>query len=84
MKILRSIVKAALILILLLIAVLLFILFLVHVDDNLSEESKNLIDRIGDKSSSEAYLYLFGIYASGDDDPVTAGELLLEEGLVAR
>ncbi len=50
-----------------------------QVDDDLSEESADLIGRIDTESTSESYLYLYGIFASEGDDPVKVGRKLLEE-----
>lgn len=50
-----------------------------QVDDDLSKESVDLIGRINAESTSESYLYLYGIHASDGDDPAKVGRKLLEE-----
>lgn len=48
-------------------------------DDALSEEAKNLINRIDANGSSESYLHLYGIFAEKSENPVSIGKHLLEE-----
>ena len=56
-----------------------FLVLIAQVDDDLSEEAASLIHRIDTESTSEAYLYLYGIFASEDENPVIVGENILEE-----
>lgn len=64
----------------LVLTVFLFVL-IAQVDDNLSKESVSLIERIQNKSTSESYLYLNGIFASEEDTPVSVGKRLFDEYL---
>lgn len=66
-------------LILIFVPVLVLLVLMTQVDDDLSEESENLISRINSKSTSESYLYLYGIFASDGEDPVNVGRQLLDE-----
>lgn len=50
-----------------------------QIDDNLSAESTELIERIDPSTQSEAYLYFLGISASEDEDPIAVGRRLFEE-----
>jgi len=53
--------------------------FLLQIDDELSEESKGLINRLEQTPLSEAYLFLLGINANKDQDPIQVGRELLAE-----
>jgi hypothetical protein len=46
------------------------VVLIAHVDDDLSEESIRLIDRLDSEGTSESFLYLYGIFASEADDPL--------------
>lgn len=50
-----------------------------QVDDRLSEEAVELIDRIDTNGTSESYLFLLGIFAEEHEDPLHAGKDLLAE-----
>lgn len=50
-----------------------------QVDDDLSDTALNIIDRVDDEASSESYLYLNGIFAGEDDDPIEVGRNILEK-----
>lgn len=63
--------------ILLLLALLLITLG--QIDDELSSDAQNLLAQVKPAAGSEAYLYLNGILAAPDDDPIQVGASLLEE-----
>ncbi|MCW8931253.1 MAG: hypothetical protein OQL19_13555 [Gammaproteobacteria bacterium] len=57
-------------------------IFFSQIDDELSEEAQNLIEKVeqtNDTNVSEAYLYLIGIYANSNDDPIEIGRKQLGE-----
>lgn len=56
----------------------LFLLFTLQQDDELGTESESLIARFTEDKTSEAYLYLLGIYAQEGDDPIALGKQILE------
>ncbi len=61
------------------IAVLAILLALTQIDDDLSEEALALISIIEEPKESQAYIYLLGINAAPDADPLEVGGKLLEE-----
>lgn len=71
--------KKLLLTILLLAFVVVVVVMTAQIDDDLSKESTDLIGRLNAESTSESYLYLFGIFASDGDDPAKVGRKLLEE-----
>ena len=54
-------------------------LFMTQVDEDLSEETTKLIDRVHSEGGSESFLYLYGIFASEVEDPLNVGSKLLAE-----
>lgn len=68
-----------LLLTILLLAFVVIVVMTAQVDADLSKESANLIGRINTVSTSDSYLYLYGIFASEGDDPAKVGRKLLEE-----
>ena len=57
----------------------LVIVAMAQIDDDLSKESLDLIDRINAESTSESYLYLYGIFAREGEEPVNVGREIFEE-----
>ena len=55
------------------------IVTITQIDDELSEESAELIGRVNTEGTSESFLYLYGIFASDLEEPVNVGRQLLEE-----
>ncbi|WP_444928895.1 hypothetical protein ACJJIF_13625 [Microbulbifer sp. SSSA002] len=60
-------------------ATLILLLLITQIDDDLSKESIDLIERTHGKNTSESYLYLHGIFASEEEDPISVGSQLLSE-----
>lgn len=60
-------------------SILLALVLLGQIDDTLSPEAVELIGQFKEPQESQAYLYLLGIYASKNDDPVEVGKRLFEE-----
>lgn len=71
--------KKILLSITLLILLALLLIALGQIDDDLSAEAQDLLANAKPAASSQAYLYLNGILAAPDDDPVSVGARLLEE-----
>ncbi len=63
----------------LLFSTLVLIVILTQFDDNLSEEATSLIARVETKKTSDAFLYLHGIFAEEGEDPISVGIDVLEE-----
>ncbi len=61
------------------IAVLAILLALTQIDDDLSEEALALVRILEEPKESQAYIYLLGINAAPDVDPLEVGGNLLEE-----
>lgn len=55
------------------------LVLLAQIDDDLSEQSTDLIGRLVPTAESESYLYLFGIFAKEDEDPTQVGKKMLAE-----
>lgn len=55
------------------------VMLLLQIDDDLDEKSHDLINRIKPNKESVAYLYLAGIYASEDEDPIKVGKFELDQ-----
>ena len=62
-------------LILTVVALLLF----AQIDDDLSEQSTDFISRLEERTESEAYQYVFGLFAKENESPAQVGKLLLEQ-----
>lgn len=52
-------------------------IILLQFDDELSDEAQALLPVINENDSSQAYLYLLGLGAELDKDPITEGEKVL-------
>ena len=50
-----------------------------QVDDDLSEEAVSLLERIDPEATSEAYFYLYGIFARDGENPAEVGKSLFAE-----
>ncbi|WP_428243516.1 hypothetical protein [Gynuella sp.] len=50
-----------------------------QIDDELNEQAINLVNRLEKNVESEAYLYLYGIYAKETENPEQVGKRLLAE-----
>ncbi|MEB8431900.1 hypothetical protein OO007_06640 [Cocleimonas sp. KMM 6892] len=48
------------------------------VDDKIAPEASQMYQSVGENTESDAYVYLLGIYAGVDDDPMTVGKQQLE------
>ena len=64
---------------LILIPVMGILLLLAQIDDDLSKEANDLIDRVETDGDSESYLYLSGIFAEEGEDPIDEGKRILAE-----
>lgn len=64
---------------LLLISITVIIFLFTQIDDDLSAESRELVERIPTGGHSEAYLFLTGIYVNTDENPVDVGRRQLED-----
>ena len=61
------------------IAVIIFLILIGQIDDDLSNGSISLIERIEAPGMSESYLYLTGIFANNKEDPIDVGLKLIKE-----
>ncbi len=55
------------------------VLIMFMIDDELTDESKLLIKRTTTSSDSAAFVYAFGMFSAGTEEPGEVGRLLLEE-----
>ncbi|KEI71270.1 hypothetical protein [Endozoicomonas elysicola] len=62
-----------------LIVVIVFSGWMTQVDDDLSEEAVSLLERIDPDATSEAYFYLYGIFARDGENPAEVGKSLFAE-----
>ena len=56
-----------------------FLVLLAQIDDELSEQAVDLLNRLEADAESESYLYLYGLFAKETDSPESVGKTLLEE-----
>jgi hypothetical protein len=61
------------------IPILIVLVLMSQVDDNLSDEAENLISRIDTSGGSDAFLYLYGVFAKDGENPKNTGRNRLEE-----
>lgn len=64
---------------LILISVIVITVLLAQIDDDLSKDASDLIDRVEANGVSDAYLFLSGIYAGENENPIDEGRRILEE-----
>lgn len=50
-----------------------------QIDDDVSEDSIKLIERLETNAKSEAYIYINGIFAAENEKPATVGKKILDE-----
>ncbi|WNO10735.1 hypothetical protein [Teredinibacter sp. KSP-S5-2] len=50
-----------------------------QIDDDLSDDSLALLERLDGDSESTAYFYLMGIFANENEDPIEVGRVLVKE-----
>lgn len=62
-----------------LISIFIIFILLSQIDDELSDDAKNFINRIDTDRNSESFLYLYGIFAKENEDPIKVGKNILEE-----
>jgi hypothetical protein len=72
-------IKKAIFIVLVILAGLVALIALTQIDEDLSAEALALIKEVEQPKESQAYLYLIGINAAPDADPLEVGRDLLEE-----